>query len=207
MRTEASPLGALPGVIVLDEAFGEDAFRDALRDASVLHVASHFHLTPGSRDNSFLLLGDRTRLSLSDIQTMSFAGTQLVTLSACDTAQSGGRGGHGSEIEGLAAAVQSKGAQSVLATLWPVEDNSTAHLMGVFYRLRSGALSASHNTAQSLRRAQLSLIRDVSEEGDANLTRGVVTPTGPLQSPMRTEALPYRHPYHWAPFVLMGNWL
>lgn len=93
VRTEASPLGALPGVIVLDEAFGEDAFRDALRDASVLHVASHFHLTPGSRDNSFLLLGDRTRLSLSDIQTMSFAGTQLVTLSACDTAQSGGRGG------------------------------------------------------------------------------------------------------------------
>lgn len=206
VRTDTSPMGALPGVIALDEAFGEEAFRQALRGTSVVHVASHFRLTPGSRDNSYLLLGDQTRLSLSDIQTMSFAGTQLVTLSACDTAQSGGRGGYGSEIEGLAAAVQSKGAQAVLATLWPVADSSTAHLMSVFYRHRSGEQSASHNTARSLQHAQLSLIRGTVESAEVSPVRGARL-VGQQPEAVRSEATPYRHPYHWAPFVLMGNWL
>lgn len=206
VRTATSPMGALPGVIALDEAFGEAAFREALRGTSVVHVASHFRLTPGSRDNSYLLLGDQTRLSLSDIQTMNFAGTQLVTLSACDTAQSGGRGGYGSEIEGLAAAVQSKGAQAVLATLWPVADSSTAYLMGVFYRHRSGEHSASHNTARSLQHAQLSLIRGVVDGVEVSTERGA-TPFGQRSLSVRSEVTPYRHPYHWAPFVLMGNWL
>ena len=63
--------------------------------------------------------------------------SDLVTLSACETGL--GREWPGEGLVGLARAFQYAGARSVLASLWAVEDRSTAALMDSFYRaLRSG---------------------------------------------------------------------
>lgn len=59
----------LEGVIHLDEAFTQNTFRTSLADEyPVLHVASHFVFKPGTERDSFLLLGDGTRLDLGELR-------------------------------------------------------------------------------------------------------------------------------------------
>ena len=79
------------------------------------------------------------RLSLADIKLLRFTGTDLLALSACETALGGGRNALGAEVEGFGAMAQQRGALAVLASLWQVSDDSTATLMQQFYRLRTGA--------------------------------------------------------------------
>ena len=120
-----------------------------------------------------------------------------MTLSACDTATSGA-GADGREVEGFAVLAQRQGAKAVVASLWPVADASTMMLMHDFYRLRGG--QAGVTKAEALRQAQLSLLRGgaKSDAGDGE-RRGLAG--------MRLGATPYSHPYFWAPFILVGNWL
>jgi CHAT domain-containing protein len=130
-RDEQSSEGVIPGTVLLDEAFTAEAMRTAIRKgASLVHVASHFHLAPGNETESFLLLGDKDKtknhLTLAQVRDSNnlFGGVELLTLSACETA-TGGRA-DGSEFEGFAVLAQLQGAKSVLATLWSVEDASTS---------------------------------------------------------------------------------
>jgi CHAT domain-containing protein len=132
-----------------------------------------------------------------------FASVDLLTLSACNTGV-GDALGDGSEMEGFGVEAQRKGAQAVIATLWPVADESTSLLMQEFYRLMRSRPEMLK--VEALREAQLALLRGkIKPPTDAAQSRGVViipvTPTGPGQLPG------YTHPYFWAPFFLMGNWL
>jgi CHAT domain-containing protein len=61
----------------------------------------------------------------------------LVTLSACDTALGGGELSDlptGEELIGLTRAFLSAGGSNVLASLWDIDDRSTAELIAAFYR-------------------------------------------------------------------------
>src|SRR5260370_28156698 len=57
---------------------------------------------------------------------------ELVTLSACETGLGEGVGGEG--YLGFAQALFAAGARSVVLSLWPVDDPSTALLMTRFYQ-------------------------------------------------------------------------
>jgi CHAT domain-containing protein len=151
-------LGVLPGEVYLDEAFNAARFKDvSQRKFQLLHVASHFQFSPGTEINSFLLLGDGQQLTLGDIRTQNyrFDNVDLLTLSACDTGLGGGRDAHGREIEGFGVIAQQQGAKAVLATLWPVADQSTAILMADMYKQRQ---AKSLTKIEALRQAQLSLL-------------------------------------------------
>lgn len=193
VRVQGASTGVLPGTISLDENFDRRHLEEALRgEHRVVHIGSHFVLSAtGEEDSSFLLLGDRSHLSLDQIATLDFSGVDQLTLSACDTANGGGKDQDGIEVEGMAAAVAKQGAASVLASLWPVSDRSTASLMLAFYQGR--APDSGLSRAMALQQAQLSLLRG------AGPTTATATPASP--------ALPYSHPFFWAPFVIMGNWL
>ena len=175
--------GVLPGTISLDRDFDRPHLEAALRgQRRVVHIGSHFVLsTTGGEDSSYLLLGDGSHLSLDQIATLDFSGVEQLTLSACNTANGGGKDENGIEVEGMASVVATQGAASVLAALWPVSDQSTASLMRAFYQGRSEG--GGQTRAQALRQAQLELLH-----GDGT-------------------AAPYAHPFFWAPFVIMGNWL
>lgn len=200
--------GVLPGKISLDEAFTEESLKTGLRQRfPLVHVASHFQFQPGNETDSFLLLGDGSRLSLAQLKSAQslFGGVELLTLSACDTA-SGGAGADGKEVEGFGVLAQRQGAKAVVATLWPVADASTRLLMQQFYSLRNntpGTLKA-----EALRRAQLALLRgEAAADGEdrgaaASSRRGL---SGGAVAGSRAAA-PYAHPYFWAPFILIGNW-
>ena len=73
-------------------------------------------------------------------------------MSACQTAA-----GDTQAALGLAGVAVRSGARSTVATLWSIQDNSTAELMTQFYRvLKNSEISK----AEALRQAQLSLLRD-----------------------------------------------
>ena len=147
----------MPGEVYLDEAFTAARLREvSQRKFPLMHVASHFRFSPGTEANSFLLLGDGERLTLGDIRTKNyrFDNVDLLTLSACDTGLGGGRDEQGKEIEGFGVIAQQQGAKAVLATLWPVADESTAILMAELYRRRQ---SDSLTKIEALRRSQLTM--------------------------------------------------
>jgi len=175
--------GVLPGEVHLNADFTESKLFDVLeRDFSVLHIASHFNLKVGKDTDSFLLLGDGKHLTLADIGIKKFAwdGLDMLTLSACNTGM--GLHGTGVEIEGLGTLVMKRGARSVLATLWQVSDQSTADFMR---RLYADQAVSAYNKAKAIQKVQQAFIQ--AEKSN----------------------LPdyYTHPFHWAPFILMGNWL
>jgi CHAT domain-containing protein len=181
--------GVYPGKRYLDEVFTADALADALRVHTAIHIASHFEFSARSEAASKLLLGDGTELSLQQLRDdrFVFRDVELVTLSACETALGtetseavalqGLRRMSGVEFESLGTTIQNRGAKAVIATLWAVEDDSTAIIMKHFYSERRDGKTK----AAALRNAQLALLR-----GDG------------LDQ--------FTHPYFWAPFVLMGNW-
>ncbi len=219
MIVQQGQRGALPGRQWLDGAFTAQTLRAALASGNqVVHIASHFKFEPGDAAQSFLLLGDGQRLSLRDLggPDYRFDRTELVTLSACQTGVSGDDA-FGQEVDGLAALLMAQGAPSVLASLWQVADSSTAQLMGAMYGLHARRTQHPLGRAQALQQAQIAMIRgtalaavgagstpDTSASADVP-DRGIGRPqdrTAPLGQP----ALGGAHPYHWAPFVLMGSW-
>jgi CHAT domain-containing protein len=156
-----------------------------------------------------LLLGDGTRLTLREIKDgdFDFRNVDLITLSACETAIGGGKDANGQEIEGFGALAQKQGAKGVIATLWPVADRSTGLLMRHLYRFRQ---QQGMTKAEGLREAQLAFIRGtelgpatLEAESGANREGAGAGPGISGGDPSR----PYAHPFYWAPFILMGNWL
>jgi CHAT domain-containing protein len=102
-------------------------------------------------------------------------------------------------VEGFGTLAQRQGAKAVVASLWPVADESTSRLMQELYRIRQS--DPNLTKIEALRRAQLELLN------------GAVKPDGPVEArgvKVAGDAEParnYQHPYYWAPFFLMGNWL
>jgi CHAT domain-containing protein len=209
LNSIAGQRGILTGKVMLDQAFTERSLRDGLDQSyPIIHIASHFQFAPGSMDDSFLLLGDGTRLTLAQIKTkLNFNSVELLTLSACETALGDdGTSHHGVEVEGLGAIAQQAGAKAVLATLWPVADASTALLMRALYQAHKVNRL---DKADALRQAQLALLRGSAKIDDAGIVDRGLTRVSTVQSGnFKTDPnAPYAHPFYWAPFILMGNWL
>jgi CHAT domain-containing protein len=197
----------IEGKIQLDAQFTEGALREGVDEQyPVIHIASHYQFTPGSSNDSFLLLGDGSKMSLSDIRVkLDLQYVELLTLSACQTAFGGGEDANGMEVEGLGAVAQRKGAKAVLASLWPVADKSTALLMQNLYRLHK---DQHLSKGAALQQAQLLLLHGAAD-GGGTVERGAHT-LAPAASKADTfhadPNAPFAHPYFWAPFILIGNW-
>lgn len=142
----------------------------------VVHLATHgqFGSTP---EDTFILAWD-ARIPVTQLNSMlrnseqsRQSAIELLVLSACQTATGDSRA-----ALGLAGVAVRAGARSTLASLWNLDDETTALVMNQFYT----ALKQPGTTrAEALRQAQLSI----------------------LSNPR------YQHPRHWAPYVLIGNWL
>jgi CHAT domain-containing protein/tetratricopeptide (TPR) repeat protein len=141
-------------------------FLDQAGRADVIHVATHSVFREDDPFFSALRLSDGW-MSLYDLYGMRLD-ADMVCLSACQSGRSWV--GAGDELVGLARGFLHAGARTVVVSLWPVHDDSTARLMLAFYRrLRCG------EPAEEALRAAMGEIRETLS-----------------------------HPYHWAPFILVG---
>lgn len=179
----------------MDAAFTVPRLQAALAQRSVVHIASHFVLTPGDSAASWLQLGGGERVSLAALagDGFRFDGLDLLTLSACDTAVPPGVDAEGRSLDSLAWLAHERGAHNVLASLWPVPDGSTATLMQQFYQ----GLADGQNKPDALRAAQLALLEQPVGQRQAQVARGLqvhkgAAPGGP-------------HPYYWGAFVLLAG--
>ena len=187
---------------------GKEATKLKAKDLSsqhdILHFAAHAELNPDDPLSSAILLakrdGDEGRLEVREIFEMDLKAS-LVVLSGCETGL--GKLSSGDELVGLTRAFIYAGTPSVVASLWKVDDASTAHLMSSFYK----SLKTT-SKAEALRQAQLEMIRGkVSRELLAQRGVGGIGKLGQTSAAQSRSqnSISISHPYFWAPFVLVGD--
>lgn len=115
----------------------------------VVHIAGHGWWRSDNPVFSAIKAADRW-LTAAEMMQCDLNGS-LVVLSACDSARV--RVLPGDEVHGLARAVLGAGASTMVACLWPADDESTQEIMGLFY----GELAANEAPRSALQRAQLAL--------------------------------------------------
>ncbi len=137
----------------LEDAATEAAVYAHAPSADILHFACHgepnpdnpmlsaLRLAPDDGNDGYLHAGEVFDLDLKP---------SLVVLSACNSGA--GNVSSGNELMGLTRSFFYAGAQSIVASLWFVDDRSTSELMQAFYR-NLGAM----NTAEALRQAKLEI--------------------------------------------------
>lgn len=177
---ELVPKGA--GLKALDYAANrETATSPNLSQFRIVHFASHGLLNSRHPELSGLVLSlvdslGKERdgfLRLHDIYNLDL-NADLVVLSACETAL--GREIRGEGLISLVRGFMYAGAPRVIASLWQVNDESTAELMQRFYRKLLGKEKL--RPAAALRAAQLEM----------------------------RQSSRWQSPYYWAAFVLQGEW-
>jgi len=202
-----------------------DATKETVKSESarhdILHFAAHAELSKDDPLSSAILLAkdgkDDGRLTVKEIFEMEL-NADLVVLSGCETGL--GKLSRGDEMVGLTRAFIYAGTPSVVASLWKVEDQSTAALMGSFYKNLK-----TMSKAEALRQAQLELIRGkvgadllamrgvggITKSGEVSGVKASSPGSVPVSVSSSTSlsqgSVPVSsaHPYFWAPFVLVGD--
>ncbi|MBW4594109.1 MAG: CHAT domain-containing protein [Brasilonema angustatum HA4187-MV1] len=149
----------VPSSILLNQEFTSTALQNKLNSLPfpVVHLATHGQFS-SKAEETFIVAWDE-RIYVKDlnklVQTVELnrpEAIELLILSACQTATGDERSGLG-----IAGVAFQAGARSTIASLWNLDDESTAVLMSKFYQeLANKKLTK----AEALRRAQLALLQN-----------------------------------------------
>lgn len=146
----------LKSTLLLNEQFTIANFYQQVAQQSfdIVHIASHGFFSSDA-DKSFLMAYDDI-LKLDDLKGFlkkgkgASKGIQLLTFSACETAEGDDRA-----PLGFTGAALKADAQSALGSLWPISDEAASQLMISFYK----NLMQHKSKADALRQAQLELLK------------------------------------------------
>ena len=177
--------------ILVNENFTSQNLNQKLRQykPDILHLATHARFGYDSMQ-TYLIAGEQKKnigktqkfnktITLENLYQI-IQNTQsdnevleLLTLTGCQTAVGSQR-----DALGIAGVSLQAGARSSVASLWNIDDESTATIIVQFYdNLRQGM-----SKAEALQATQKKWLAENSQGS-------------------------YAHPGYWAPFVLIGNWL
>jgi CHAT domain-containing protein/Tfp pilus assembly protein PilF len=110
---------------------------DAMLNSAIVLAGANRHLRPEAKSPGPSALpapgrDDDGYLTAKEAAQLQLAGTELVVLSACDTAAGSRQSGEG--LYGLQRALNVAGARTSLVSLWKVDDEATAGFMQRYYR-------------------------------------------------------------------------
>ena len=241
-RLEAAAIASMLGsdaTLLMGNEATVPRLRAAMESSTprVLHLATHGLLGSAERpllasvalttpdkstgeDNGFITLGDIMATWGGQLQ-----GTELVVLSACDTASAVRQG---DTMMALPLGLLISGADTVVASLWKVDDKATALLMARFYsnwlgKTESGreidgaayapgealpklaALREAQQWLRGLTREQVEAMTGSSDAVNASATRDPTPRRGRLVTTPDPDARPYDHPFYWSAFVVYGQ--
>ncbi|MBD2666660.1 filamentous hemagglutinin family outer membrane protein [Richelia sinica FACHB-800] len=189
-----------PGKLFLNKQATVDnlKFIRSQQPFGIIHLATHANFSRGSLDNSYIQLWDN-KLRLNQIRQLGFNNPQveMLVLSACKSAL----GDEEAEI-GFAGLAIMAGVKTSVASLWAVNDSSTALLMTKFYE----SLRTAPIRAEALREAQIAMAK-----GQIYIQNGQVRgleEIGNFSLPATTienSNSPFTHPFYWAAFTMVGN--
>ncbi len=173
-----------PSAKILSRSNASESF--FMQEASqypLIHIATHAFVDTTFDSFSGLILAagkDTTEdgiLMGYEISALDL-NCDLVVLSACETGR--GKLVHGEGVLGLPRQFLAAGAETVLMSLWKVDDKFTSELMPAFYE---HFLKGRQSKAEALSQAKLTL----------------------LNHPTTNSGVHYQHPLFWASFVLFGD--
>jgi CHAT domain-containing protein len=168
-----------PSTVALNQNFTRSQFFSSLEksQAPIVHLATHGQFS-SNRDQTFLLASDGV-INIDELATALGGGTDTRTTPIELLVLSACETAAGDDRAplGLAGMALKSGARSTVASLWKVNDNATSTLMQKFYK---EVATRQVTKAVALQQAQRAILDD-PQFG--------------------------RHPYFWAPFILVGNWL
>jgi len=182
VRTEVQGLSeTFPSQLLLNQDFTSQNFRQQLQEAPspLIHLATHGQFSSNPEETFIVTWGDR--IKVKDFENILKAREENINAKPIEllviSACQTAEGDKRAAL-GIAGIAVRSGARSTLATLWSVEDQSTVALMNKFYQ-QLATSESSITKSRALREAQIALMHSEN----------------------------YSHPYYWAPFILVGNWL
>jgi CHAT domain-containing protein len=198
--------------ILPEEAATGKAVAQGLTGATHLHLACHGGFDPDEPLDSALYLAGGDRLTLRELLdgNLDLSSQRLAVLSACQTGVTEFERVP-DEVIGLPAGFLQAGVPGVVATLWPVNDRSTAVLVAEFYRL---LLAEQQDPATAVRGAcgylRDATARDLAEWFERRYDDSGATDlaayeaAADLRSRSDPADRPYADPVYWAGFVYSG---
>ena len=157
----------MSGQVRLNELASKQDFLQESSGYKALHLATHAQ----ANGEPWIAFANE-KLSLSDLYTHRI-NADMVVLSACNTLSGQVAGGEG--VLSLSRGFFYSGANSVLASLWNVNDQATNQIMQAFYKnLKDG-----QTKVEAINNAKRSYLAEHKLSGGS--------------------------PYYWSSFVLLGN--
>jgi CHAT domain-containing protein len=165
------------------QAFLRDNIQTQLQTApfNIVHIATHGQFS--SNPDQTFILDWKQRIGIQDLESLlrvrdtSADRQSEIELLILSACETAA--GDNRAALGLAGIAIRAGARSTIATLFQINDASTTEFMLRFYQqLTNSQLTK----AEALRNTQLAFLQEY-------------------------EVTDYNRPYHWAPFILVGNWL
>lgn len=148
----------------------------------IVHLATHGKFVSGTPRDSFIVFGTGEYATLEDMETWNLGNVELVVLSACETGISDDLtpqvGELGNGVEVLGLGYQMQ-RRGAQATLASLWTVNDQSTQVLMNEFYRNLQQGNTTKAEALQLAQQSLIKDSN----------------------------YDHPYHWAPFILIGNGL
>ena len=201
-----------PRLILHEESATRKAVTQGLSGVTHLHLACHGGFDADEPLDSALYLAGGDRLTLRDLLdgNLDLSSQRLAVLSACQTGLTE-FSRVPDEVIGLPAGFLQAGIPGVVATLWAVNDLSTAVLVAEFYRLllteRQDPATALHGARGFLRDATARGLADWFErryDDSAGTDLAAYEAAAEFRSRPDPGDRPYADPVYWAGFVYTG---
>jgi CHAT domain-containing protein len=148
----------LPATVLLNESYSKKRLDQTIKQTSfrIIHIASH-GVFGGSASESYIMAHDKI-INITELETLLQSKSnrdnpiELLTLSACQTAEGDDRSPLG--ISGIALKAK---VRSAIGSLWSVADIATVNFMTSFYQQLK---TANTSKAHALQHAQQHLLNN-----------------------------------------------